>query len=245
MIGGKLARYWGAAVCGILTAGCISLGDLLPGGTDATCLPRRPRPAEETTTPDLRIPVDAVAQGPDIPLVPVPPPPVSRQTPPAAAPSSRPTPPPVLPAKPTQVPDGSTAPAVSNAPPPAESARTPPHTARQLLQQAAARCATLDSYIVRLTRREFHQDKAQPEEIMLFMFRKDPWSVHFKWLGETARGREVVYVKGKYENKIHTKLAAGDAPLMPAGRARGCCRRTASSLVRPAGTPSPMPASVM
>jgi hypothetical protein len=99
----------------------------------------------------------------------------------------------------------------------APSSATPLHTARQLLQQAAARCATLDSYIVRLTRREFLKDKAQPEEILLFKFRKAPWSVHFKWLGDTARGREVVYVKGQYENKIHTKLAAGDAPLMPAG----------------------------
>ncbi len=86
-----------------------------------------------------------------------------------------------------------------------------------MLQQAAVRCAVLDSYIVRLTRREYLKDKAQPEEILLFKFRKEPWSVHFKWLGETKKGREVVYVKGRYENKIHTKLAAGDAPLMPAG----------------------------
>jgi hypothetical protein len=86
-----------------------------------------------------------------------------------------------------------------------------------LLEQAKTRCATLDSYIVRLTRREQVKGKANPEEILLFKFRKQPFSVHFKWLGETAKGREVIYVKGRYDDKIHTKLAAGDAPLIPAG----------------------------
>jgi len=28
----------------------------------------------------------------------------------------------------------------------------------------------------------------------------------------------VIYVKGRHENKIHTFAAAGDMPLMPAGR---------------------------
>ncbi len=56
------------------------------------------------------------------------------------------------------------------------------------------------------------------EEVILFKFRKDPWSLHFKWLGAAGRGREVIYVKGYYENKIHTLLAAGDAPLLPAGK---------------------------
>src|SRR5262249_11018132 len=39
-----------------------------------------------------------------------------------------------------------------------------------------------------------------------------------KWLGTEATGREVVYVKGQYESKIHTLLAAGDMPFMPAGK---------------------------
>jgi hypothetical protein len=76
----------------------------------------------------------------------------------------------------------------------------------------------MDSYIARLTRREVVKDKRQPEEVLLFKFRKEPWSVYFKWLGTQGQGREVVYVKGRYENKIHTLLAAGDVPLVPAGR---------------------------
>jgi hypothetical protein len=53
---------------------------------------------------------------------------------------------------------------------------------------------------------------------MEFRFRKAPWSVYFKWLGPAGRGREVVYVKGQGDDKIHMLLAAGDMPLAPAGK---------------------------
>jgi hypothetical protein len=91
-------------------------------------------------------------------------------------------------------------------------------TVRQLYERAAARYAGIDSYIARLTRREQIKTKHNPEEVLLFKFRKNPWSVHFKWLGPVAHGREVLYVKDHYENKLHTLLAAGDAPFMPAGK---------------------------
>jgi hypothetical protein len=68
-----------------------------------------------------------------------------------------------------------------------------------------------------LTRRESQKGKPGPEEIIALSFRKQPFSVHFKWLGKTAEGREVVYVKDRFENKIHTKVAAGDSMLLPAG----------------------------
>ena len=42
--------------------------------------------------------------------------------------------------------------------------------------------------------------------------------VHFKWLGTEGHDREVVFVNGQHEGKIHTLLAAGDVPLMPAGK---------------------------
>jgi hypothetical protein len=93
-----------------------------------------------------------------------------------------------------------------------------PVTARQLYQAARERFAGIDSYIVRLTRREMLKDRMNPEEVMLFRFRKEPWSVYLKWLGKEGQGREVVYVKGKHEGKIHTLLAAGDIPFVPAGR---------------------------
>jgi hypothetical protein len=89
----------------------------------------------------------------------------------------------------------------------------------QMLHRDAARCyAGINFYVVRLRRREQVGGKDKPEEVMLLKFRKEPWSVYFKFLGPVGRGREVVYVKGQYENKIHTLTAAGDIPLVPAGR---------------------------
>jgi hypothetical protein len=89
---------------------------------------------------------------------------------------------------------------------------------RQLHREAVRVHDGIDSYIVRLTRREVVGGKTQPEELILFKFRKEPYSVYFQWIGKEGQGREVVYVKGKHENKMHTILAAGDMPLMPAGK---------------------------
>jgi hypothetical protein len=98
-----------------------------------------------------------------------------------------------------------------------EPAKAP--TARKLLDVAQERIKTLDSYIVRLTRREQVGDKpVDPEQTILFKFRKQPWSVHLKWLSKEGLGREVVYVRGQHQGKLHTKLAAGDMPFMPAGK---------------------------
>lgn len=76
----------------------------------------------------------------------------------------------------------------------------------------------IDSYIVRLTRQEWLKGKLQPREIIYFKYRKKPASVYMKWLGEEGKGREVVYVEGQHDNKMHVKVAAGDIPLVPAGR---------------------------
>jgi Protein of unknown function (DUF1571) len=80
------------------------------------------------------------------------------------------------------------------------------------------RYSSIDSYIARLRRQEQVNGRDKPEELLLFKFRKQPWSVYFKWLGPESAGREVVYVKGGYGNMIHTLLAAGDMPLVPAGK---------------------------
>ncbi len=89
---------------------------------------------------------------------------------------------------------------------------------RDLHQKAAQKYASLDSYLLRLRRREVVHGQNHPEEVMLCKFRKEPWSVYFKWLGPEAKGREVVYVKGAYGNMIHSLTAAGDVPFLPAGK---------------------------
>ncbi|MCI0742171.1 MAG: DUF1571 domain-containing protein [Gemmataceae bacterium] len=94
-----------------------------------------------------------------------------------------------------------------------------PKTAlRDLYEKAARKYVDMDSYILRLRRREVINGTAMPEELILFKFRRELWSVYFKWLGPEAKGREVIFVKGRYENLIHTLTAANDIFLLPAGR---------------------------
>jgi hypothetical protein len=78
--------------------------------------------------------------------------------------------------------------------------------------------SAMDSYIVRLTRRENVKGNMQPEETMLFKFRKQPKSVYMKWIGPQGEGREATYVEGRFEGKLHTRLAAGDSLLFPSGK---------------------------
>jgi hypothetical protein len=106
---------------------------------------------------------------------------------------------------------------------PAEMPRPAPAPAaadplRQLYQRAAERYAGIDSYIARLRRREQVNGTDKPEELLLFRFRKQPWSVYFKWLGTEGKGREAAYVKGQHEDKIHTLTAAGDIPFSGGGQ---------------------------
>jgi hypothetical protein len=215
---GSTYRWQILAVLTLCGAGCVGPRDTPP---DRPRTPFRPsQQAADPPAPNLRLPADPTPKaGSDIPIVPVPPPPIARSAQPQTSPSPSPqqTPAPPAQATPTNSSPPSAVKPQADGSQPAPVPTAPPQTAKQLMQQASARCATLNSYIVRLTRREFLKGKSNPEEILLFKFRKQPFSVHFKWLGETAKGREVVYVKGRYDNKIHTKLAAGDAPLMPAG----------------------------
>jgi hypothetical protein len=89
----------------------------------------------------------------------------------------------------------------------------------RLLRDAEQVCAEYSCYICRLRRRENGvTGKEKPEEIIAFKCRARPFSVHFKWLGEEGKGREVVFVGGVGDDKLHILTAAGDIPLTPAGR---------------------------
>jgi hypothetical protein len=86
---------------------------------------------------------------------------------------------------------------------------------RRLYRQAAEKYAGLaEGYYVCLTRREQVNGKDQPKEVIRLMFRKEPWSVRLAWLEGEAKGREVVYVKGRYEGKLHTRLGPNDGNLL-------------------------------
>jgi hypothetical protein len=121
-------------------------------------------------------------------------------TPPAAEP---PAPPPTPPAPPA---DLRPQPQAPNPPPPA-----PGDRARALYQQAASKLAGVHDYVARFRRREVVNGKPQPEDLILAKFRKEPFSVYFKWVEGTAcAGRELVYVKGQYNNLIQVRTGRGD-----------------------------------
>jgi hypothetical protein len=94
---------------------------------------------------------------------------------------------------------------------------SPTDELQRLYREADAACNLADSYIARLRRRETVAGKAKPAEVIEFKFRRKPMAVHFKWLGKEGKGREVVYAVGRNDNKLHVRMAAGDAPFMPAG----------------------------
>lgn len=127
---------------------------------------------------------------------------------------------PALPEKQAAQSQGEPLPALKVAPPSTlETGRTDSTGSplRDLYEKALKKYESMDSCVWRLRRREVVGNENRPEEVMLLKFRREPWSVYLKWLGPEAKGREVVYVKGQYENLIHTLLASGDVLLMPAG----------------------------
>jgi hypothetical protein len=89
---------------------------------------------------------------------------------------------------------------------------------RRICKQAHDSYAACDSYIVRLRRREQIAGRDHAEELLSLKFRKQPFSVHLKWLGQEGKGREAIFVKGMYDNKIHTLLADGDLFPLPGGK---------------------------
>jgi hypothetical protein len=198
----------GVLVTGFL-AGCVGLSNMLSPPE----LPPQPLPHVQRdlrpTADELRIPGEAVTKANDIPVVPVPPVPLGQgNTPRASAPQAQP-----------EIKQVSTLPPSRlDATEPATPKIAEPANLKQVVQLAAEAYGRIDSYTARLTRRETVGGSDKPEEVLLFKFRKEPWSVYFKWLSKDGQGREVVYVKGMYEDKIHTLLAAGDILLMPAGK---------------------------
>ncbi len=166
-------------------------------------LRQRPQAAAQPETP-LRIPGPAapspsgVVQASQTTQPPVAPPPVTPNT-------SLELPGPPQPAPPSLVPSPS-GPNLTSTDATADLVR--------LYRQSAERVAQLDSYIACMHRREQVNGKDQPEEIIEFKYRREPFSIHMKWIGKEATGREVVYVKGRYEGKIHILPSRQDSPIV-------------------------------
>jgi hypothetical protein len=105
------------------------------------------------------------------------------------------------------------APPVTITPPPPpklDSANPDESPLHRLALKAAESERSLNSYIVRVRRHDMTDGKEQPEEIILCKFRRAPLSILCKWLGAEAHGREILYVKGQHEDKIHVLTGQGD-----------------------------------
>lgn len=204
-------------LCGCWTSGCLGV----PRMPDAPVVPPDPTPISEPAP--LPAPANIAAAAPEAPPITLTgaaaPPAPTAQTPPANQSLPLPganEPTRTLPALPplTSLPPTEFNPAL----PPISSTTNPGERIPALIKAAAEKYAGIDSYIVRLRRREQVRGKDRPEELLLVKFRKEPFSVYFKWLGDEGKDREVVFVKGQFDSKIHTLLAAGDMPFAPAGK---------------------------
>jgi hypothetical protein len=121
---------------------------------------------------------------------------------------------PTIPPSPEESPDlKNTSSLTSN---PKGKSQDPTEDLKKLYNRAVECYDKMDSFEARLTRQEVVDNKRQPKETIRFQFRKKPMSVRMKWIGDEGNGREVLYVQGKYDNKMQILPAKSDtAPLPP------------------------------
>jgi hypothetical protein len=105
-------------------------------------------------------------------------------------------------------------------------------TVDQLHADAVAKFGEATSFVARLRRKETSFGRPKPEELILFKERKNPYGIHMKWIGDEARGREVLYVRGQYGDRLNIITAQGDVPFTAAGQRMSFARN--NPLVRAA-----------
>jgi len=82
--------------------------------------------------------------------------------------------------------------------------------ARKLYDIAAGEYAKLTDFEATLTRHEVVGKVEMPTEVVLFQYRKKPFSIYMRNLGEVGHGREVLYVDGALDGKMHVVIGEGD-----------------------------------
>lgn len=87
---------------------------------------------------------------------------------------------------------------------------------KRLYETAVKAFARLDAFEARLTRRETINGKVNPQEVIRFLFRQQPYSVRLKWIGGEGQGRELIYVQRQANSKLHIMPTKQDSfPLQP------------------------------
>ncbi len=87
-------------------------------------------------------------------------------------------------------------------------------TARKLYDIAAREYDKLTDFEATLTRKEVVGRTEMPTEVVLFQYRKKPFSIYMRNLGEVGKGREVLYVDGANDGKMHVVIGEGDGNIL-------------------------------
>ncbi len=82
-------------------------------------------------------------------------------------------------------------------------------TAADLARRAAERYKDVESYTASFEKIERIGDKLVGPTEMTLHFREKPFSVHLVYEGPANEGREVLYVKGKHDDKMLVRLGKG------------------------------------
>ena len=93
----------------------------------------------------------------------------------------------------------------------------PSDAARDLIEASKKRFAEVPDYEARLVKREVVNGKALPQDEILYRVRQQPISVYMKVLSESGQGREVLYVRNQFGNKMHVLTGKGDNVLVGVG----------------------------
>jgi hypothetical protein len=81
---------------------------------------------------------------------------------------------------------------------------------KKLVQAATERWQSVNCYEATVTRRELAPNKKLTEDVVLYRFRKEPMALYMKNLGESGKGREILYYPSKHDDKIHSIIGKGD-----------------------------------
>ena len=84
--------------------------------------------------------------------------------------------------------------------------------------RAVEKFNAIEGYEARVTRRETVGTKAMPEEVLQTKFRREPFSLHVKWVGLENQGREMIYVQGKYKSEVQILTGRHEGLIIPSGK---------------------------
>ncbi|VTU00563.1 Hypothetical conserved protein OS=uncultured planctomycete GN=HGMM_F09D09C08 PE=4 SV=1 [Gemmataceae bacterium] len=85
---------------------------------------------------------------------------------------------------------------------------------KKLHAGAVEKWNTVDTYESQVTRRELSPAGKMTEDVVHYQFRKEPMAVYIRNLGESGKGREILYNPKQFGDKIHAIVGEGDGNLL-------------------------------